>query len=403
MKPRLLLALPLILLSVLLLIGCLNSVSRPIPSPSPPPVPAFEDAFLTHTEVRTECGGVPVLCRIPFLNRFFMNTAIGRDSFFIWDAPCPYSPDAGPLAAVVSEDGTWLLLGRDKYGIVSIFNLRDPSVPGSTFRLARGNEDAQVAWLAMLPDNSAFLVYQIGNDLETMELFNRETAPIPQRAFPIEPGFQSAALSPDGELLYCVGQTSLEAWNVQTGEKISSVPLHTQEGITELRCSSNAPWLFLATRTGNVRIFDLNTLTETVSLPAGNEAVLIDISPDGKTLMVTGSEKNCKIQFYEIGTWDLLREIMPNYPHEYEFQNLRFSRNGDRLIGRGAVRTVTPPLTTFETLLAEYDLNEPNEDWKRLEYATLPLHPEGKFLLVGSNRSGKFLSPYSEQIAVFSK
>ena len=333
--------------------------------------------------------------KIPFLNRLFMNTAIGRISGFLWDSPYPLQ--FPPYTASVSEDGTWLLVGMEQGGSVSIFNLQEAKNHTSDLVPSR-NDDSQVTWLTMLPDNSSFLTYRIrDNSLETMELFDRESGML-LRAFAIGPGFQTATLCPGGELLYCVGQASLEVWSVHTGIKVASVPL--QDDISALRCSPNGPWLFLATRTGQIRVFDRDTLLETASIPAGSEPLLIDISPDGGTLLIACSEKNPTIRLYETGTWRVLGEITPDYPHEYGFQNIRFTRDGSRLIGRGVMQSEMSVLTTVETFLAEYDLNRPGGSWEKLEYVTLPLHPEGKFLLDGRNHSGRHLSPFSEQIVV---
>jgi len=395
--------LSLLLLSILLLGGCLNTVFRPAPPAAPPPL-RFEDGF--RNIGRTECG-VPLLNKIPFLSRHFMKTVYGIGDFH-WEYNFPNS-------ATVSEDGTWLLVGQSQGGAVSIFNLQNANNHTINLVPSRGDDKSVATWLAMLPDNSAFLVYRIRWNpetpvLETMELFDRETGLL-MRAFPIEPGFQTATLSPDGELLYCVGQTSLEAWNVHTGEKAASVPLHTQEGVSQLRCSPNTPWLFLA-QSGKVRMFDRHTLSETAPLQAEGEPISIDISPDGMTLMVACSE----IRLYEIGSWQLLREIALSNPQHCEFYSIRFSRDGSRLIGRGMNEvetfgatgvsvgkyTITASETSekfLETFLAEYDLAEPNgQQWKKLEYETLPLHPEGKFLLDGRNRSGQHLSPQSERL-----
>ena len=72
------------------------------------------------------------------------------------------------------------------------------------------------------------------------------------------------------------------------------------------------------------------------------------------------------------------------------------------MIGRGRERIETPAETTFGSFLAEYDLAEPSGqssgEWRKLEYVTLPLHPEGKFLLDGRNHSGGDLSPWSESV-----
>jgi hypothetical protein len=99
------------------------------------------------------------------------------------------------------------------------------------------------------------------------------------------------------------------------------------------------------------------------------------------------------IRLYEIGTWRLIHEIKSvsddsdSKKDTYLFTNIRFSRDGNRLIASGtSCRDVS---TKFVKGIShsrgkfEYDLSWIDGDWRYIGSGTLPLHPDGKFLLDG--------------------
>jgi len=102
--------------------GCFSLMGTKTP-PEPPPTPpqeTFEDGF-RRVSGRVEYG-TPVLNKIPYLHRLFLNTSYSLYDY-IWD-------DAGIPAntsAVVSPDGKYLLVGKNNGGAVSFFNLLDPA------------------------------------------------------------------------------------------------------------------------------------------------------------------------------------------------------------------------------------------------------------------------------------
>ena len=164
--------------------------------------------------------------------------------------------------------------------------------------------------------------------------------------------------------------------------------------------------MLLVPQAGNIRVYDFRSMTEVVSLPAGNTQNLIDISPDDRVLVVVSAHREkfitdipnaviptssfYRIQHYEIGTWTLLSEskVIPSDEEtEYGFFNVCFSRDGNQLVASGMSREKQKRKTIAEVHytygLFAYDLSLPNGKWRYIGANTLPLHPDGKYLLDG--------------------
>ena len=430
--------------------GCFSLMGTKTP-PEPPPTPpqeTFEDGF-RRVSGRIEAG-TPVLNKIPYLHRLFLNTSYSIYDY-IWDDPqgIPFFN----TAAVVSPDGKYLLVGKKGGGAVSFFNLLDPTdhqfflVPsrndgkfqnlevrdhdGYSFEYdASKPEGSEVAWLRFTPDASAFLVYRIfwqsdAPNLETMELFDRATGQL-LRSFPIEPKFQAGAISPDGRLLLAAGPSALEYWDLKNGQKVGSVSLYGIGELTDIRCTPDGRFALLVPQTGNIRVYDFRSMTEVASLPSGNTQNLIDISPDGRVLVVlvptqradTGTPRkkmpnvvaSYRIQHYEIGTWTLLSEskVIPSDEETmYGFFNVRFSQDGNRLVASGESRIEKKKnnddkeITRIEIWfgLFEYDLSSSYGKWRPIDKVkvSLPLHPDGKYLLDGRPGSAR-LTGFTERL-----
>jgi WD40 repeat protein len=418
-----------IVFALLLSITACSSVSTPpnIPAlPAAPPAPqTIEEGFLQTHRVS---AGTPLFNKIPYLNRLFSETAIRYD--YVWDTTPFLSWNS---SAAISSDGKWLLVGKSNGGGVSLWNLHDPKdchpdiVPsiekltasteeGSnttqdtskvtvTITVLEQGEGTRGAWLQFTPDASAFLVFRRRwkpSEVETMTLHDRASGQ-ELRAIPIEPKFQVGAISPDGELLLAVGAASLEYWNLRSGQKVASAPLGNLGEVTDIQCTPDQRFVFLASRFGTVdtvHVFDFHTLREITSIPGNDLKSCIAISPNGQTLAVVlfDAEFESRIQIYEIGTWKLLREIRPKNkdPYEHEPDIVRFSRDGKSLLALGSARYDGKREITLKQGLFGYDLDQPNGTWTEIEYKTLPLHPEGKYLLDGQFGSAVYLSPFTE-------
>ena len=427
------------------------------PIPLPPPETSEECGFLVFSESRVEAR-VPVLNKIPYVQRLFANVSIGRDSQYIWDfGHSPFTPLIAHSASAISADGNRLLVGKNNGGAVSLFNLLDPAdhqielVPSRNdgrvrdYTVSQGGGysfttdfykdiGSSVAWMQFTPDASAFLVYRIRrqNDLpdeETMELFDRGTGQL-IRTFPIEPRFTAGAVSPDGRLLLAAGASSLEYWDLMTGQKVASAPLWGIGRLSDLRCTPDGRFVLLVPEEGDIRVYDFRSLSEVARIPvanAGYSNVLnkIDISPDGRVLVVVSDDQYSywfsattphprylvsgnvisipsRIGRYEIGTWNLLSEHQKSSAdtRKYRFYRIRFSQDGNRLIAIGETKEANKGGELgIRRDIFEFDFRNPDEGWKRVEFTALPLHPDAKFLLDGRSGTSPSFSRFHERVA----
>lgn len=373
--------------------------------------------------------------KIPYLNRLFMNTAISFDSY-IWDDNLLMSTNT---VAAVSTEGNWLLVGKRGGGEISLFNLTDPKdhvvgiVPSRNdgmFKNVKTGEDSSVSfdtdgvvsditlgsradWLRFTPDATAFLVHRVcreknGTETESMELFDRATGHL-LRTIPVEPHFRTGDISPDGRMLVAAGPSSLEYWDLRSAQKTASAPLYGVNDVNELRFSPDGRFIFLAPQKGNVRVYDARSLIEVASIPANQSPVRIAVSPDARILCILNSQElfitaSWNVRLYEIGTWRLLREIVAgDMDKYYTFHNVRFAKNGNRLFALGMCRKEAEgkkPQTMLCSGLFELDLSAEKSDWTDVDYKTLPLHPEGKFLLDGRDDSAQYFSTFFETMGV---
>ncbi|MCL2710436.1 MAG: hypothetical protein FWE95_06120, partial [Planctomycetaceae bacterium] len=91
-------------------------------------------------------------------------------------------------------------------------------------------------------------------------------------------------------------------------------------------------------------------------------------------------------QRYEVGTWEPFTENTSGSNDEettYRITNVRFSRDGNRLIAIGDSRRESPKSVELRRGLFECDLSSSDRDWQPLRVDALPLHADGKFLLDG--------------------
>ena len=67
----------------------------------------------------------------------------------------------------------------------------------------------------------------------------------------------------------------------------------------------------------------------------------------------------------------------------FGISNVRFSRDGNRLVAIGDTRRTSQRTIEFRRGLFEFDIHSPGGDWRAISADALPLHSDGKFLLDG--------------------
>jgi len=108
-----------------------------------------------------------------------------------------------------------------------------------------------------------------------------------------------------------------------------------------------------------------------------------------------GDSLSQTIRRYEMGTWSppsgIESEIESVFNEEgtqFNVLNVRFSRDGNRLVAFGEFRRELPRgITEIGRTLFELDLRSPGDGLQLIHTDALPLHADGRFLLDGRRGS----------------
>jgi WD40 repeat protein len=132
-------------------------------------------------------------------------------------------------------------------------------------------------------------------------------------------------LSPNGEHLAILkSNTTVETWNVKTGQRLLSLPGPSVLDSAGLWFSPDGKWLVIADCTGTLVVRDAETGAEIRRFNSGAACILdVAFSPDGKEIAASGGRRDLKIWQFETG-----RELV-TLPGAVAVQ---FTPDGTRLI-----------------------------------------------------------------------
>lgn len=430
-------------LSFALFVGALISGCTSVPAP-PPEVPwekppTFEERFCE-----------PVLFTAPKESTWnYVPLMSGKAGYDFIKRPGAFVWDAKHTVDCVSPDGRWLLSARmvrqevrteekkkgkqdeNKYSKVfaaeqiRVWDLTDPDAKTAQYSFF-DSASRGVSWLAFTPDGSSFVVYR--QTLPgSLTLHDRDSGKI-VRTIPIKDPATAGTISPDGQLIAMSMNRSIEIWELRTGNRLAFLPLTMNPGIAELRYSPCGRLLFALTPGKSVQIFDVQLYSEVASIPVGIPSSM-DLSPDGRCLLIAAATENKSLEvgntsdsdkksnikpgkkdlekkewanfgfstvlrFYEIGSWRLLREEKPGNGGRYAFRTVRFSKDGETLLAAGSEFDDKSEAVLPKTVLCSLNLRQAGAGWTELDYTTLPLHRDGRFLLGGRKEALSILSPF---------
>jgi WD40 repeat protein len=186
------------------------------------------------------------------------------------------------LAAMLTPDGRGVFgLNLDR---VLFWNatVTRPTKPARTFTRDRDGIDADRAF--QISDNARWGLFHGPNDVVVLDLNGKEVCRIKNER---EVAFFSAALSPNGSVVFTSGLSGGVFWEAETGKEVRK--LATEERYYAAAFSPNGRFLLTGDRRGTVRLFKVEN-GEEVKVFKGHDQVVrsIAFSTDG-TLAATGS------------------------------------------------------------------------------------------------------------------
>lgn len=197
--------------------------------------------------------------------------------------------------------------------------------------LAQQKKTRALAWS---PDGMRIAT---GSDDKTAKVWDAETgkllATLPKFKLEIE----ALTFSPDGAFLAVASGirpspsvvSDITLWDARTGDLRGRMAGHTGI-ITSLDFSPDGKTLASGAKDGEVRLWDVATLTETACLSSGEPVQAVAFSPDGKTLAAGSRER--VIRLWDVPTLKL-RKLLEG--HLREVKSLAFSPDGKYLASGG--------------------------------------------------------------------
>ena len=150
----------------------------------------------------------------------------------------------------------------------------------------------------------------------------------PNEILSTESSVNSMSLSPDGQKLALLkNDSTVETWDVNTGQKLLSLPGPSVLGSATVWFGPDGKRLVVADCTGLIVVRDAETGEEIRSFSSGAGCIEgVAFSPDGKQMATTSRQRNLKVWDFETG-----RELL-SLPNNAAVQ---FTPDGTRLIAGG--------------------------------------------------------------------
>ncbi len=395
-----------ILLTAGLSCGCRSVPVPPDEIPWEKP-PALEDAFCTPVTL--------VAPKENLWNKVPLSEGWGGYDFI--KRPGPFHWDAKKTVDVVTTDGHWLISGRrepdpKEPNAATIWSLTDPEAKPVRLENPDGKR-LMVSWIAATPNGSAFLAYHPGRP-GTLAFYERASGR-QILTLPVIDTPTAATFTPDGRCAVLASSQAFEIWDLVTGNPVAMFPTEKNPGLELIRFSPDGRF-FAAMYPNEIRVFEPHGFVQLASFPASNP-IGFDFSPDGRSLVIARNQESknvlvysvgtkqkpfehredfairARVELYETGTWRPIWNGTPDDGQRFSLRSLRFSRDGRSVIAAG--QDIEPKDGQFvrKTALCRLDVFPGSpQSWVPLDYRSLPLHAEGRFLLEGRWNSLGILS-----------
>ena len=205
----------------------------------------------------------------------------------------------------VSPDGTWIAAGEEKYGNLSLWNVRTRE----EIRVPAGRGYVRVAFSPREP-LLAIAVIAESAPLSRILLWDLATRRVLRELAPGDGPCMGMVFSADGQTLATStlsGTNTITLWRVADGTKLASVPTGPAGGNARWSPFAMTPDFsraaYMDPTESTVHVVDMRTGREAWSAPAAEELLMaLAFSPDGKVLATGAGFIESSIRLWHAGT-----------------------------------------------------------------------------------------------------
>jgi WD40 repeat protein len=184
----------------------------------------------------------------------------------------------------------------------------------------------------------------------------------------------AVSFTPDGKTLLSSHPRVLVRWDLTTGKPVGPPVQQNEPGLGILCSPDSETFLTFNADSHQARLYKTDTLALTplsrAELPQAEEIHALAYSRDGKTVFTGGTDKTVR-------RWDAAtgKEIEPSFAHDALVKVIELSPDGKTLLATGLGRVTLWDTATFKPLLAEpLEFEEP--------VVSAAFQPDGKSFLV---------------------
>ncbi len=192
----------------------------------------------------------------------------------------------------------------------------------------------------------------------------------------------AVTVAPNGEYFVSASKTEIKAWSVANGEELFTLPAYSDD-VTDLTITPDGQYLVIALRNVMIKIWDLGTKRECLTLTGHKSAVLAVAATSKGYLISASTDETLKI-------WDLQQgiDVGTLRANIGSFNDIAVMPGGEQIISASGDLFNSP---REHYVLKIWDLTEQKEMYTLGEHSdpvnTVAVTPDGRYAIAGLNDS----------------